>query len=107
GVPFRRWEWQSGWWHHFGHDGSGGAGELFVLGVFADDGTLVGVAPWYLQQSTASGRVLRFLGTGMVCSEYLSVLCQAEHEYQVTGAIAEWLFDQLKSARGADADDDS
>jgi CelD/BcsL family acetyltransferase involved in cellulose biosynthesis len=100
-IPFRSWSWLSGWWRHYG-PGPGRrdrARSLFVLGVFDQDAHLIGVAPWYLDRSTWQGRVLRFLGTGEVCSEYLGVLAASGREDTVVAALARW----LSSARAHDA----
>jgi CelD/BcsL family acetyltransferase involved in cellulose biosynthesis len=71
-----------------------------ILGVRDETGRLIGIAPWYLQRSAAKGRVLRWLGTGQVCSEYLSVLCQAHDTDRVTEALAEYLSGPECSSRG-------
>jgi CelD/BcsL family acetyltransferase involved in cellulose biosynthesis len=95
GVPFRSWAWLSTWWRHYGPGpGRGGAApsaRLFVLGVFDPAGRLLGVAPWYAESSPSQGRVLRFLGSGEVCSDYLSVLCEPQAEDRVAAALADWL----------------
>ena len=88
GAPFRSFAWLSTWWRHYG------AGhELLTLGVYDRAERLVGIAPWYLETSAAEGRVIRPLGTGEVCSDYLSILCDAdgEQETRVATALAEWL----------------
>ena len=54
---------------------------------------LVGIAPWYLDCSAMRGRVLRPLGSGEVCSDYLSVLCQPAREEAVVGALADYLVE--------------
>jgi len=101
GVPFRSWAWMSNWWRHYGddQDESEGKTSLFVLGVLDPAGTVIGIAPWYLESSAAEGRVVRFLGTGEVCSDYLSVLCEPGMEDAVTGTLAEWLT-LVPDARG-------
>ena len=73
GVPFRSWTWLSHWWRHYGpqNDADALRTRLAVLGVFDDADALVGVAPWYLDCSAMHGRVLRPLGSGEVCSDYL------------------------------------
>jgi CelD/BcsL family acetyltransferase involved in cellulose biosynthesis len=93
GVPFRSWAWLSTWWRHYGLEFTGQAarGGLCVLVVFDENGTPLGIAPWYWERSAALGRVLRFLGLGEVCSDYLSVLCQPQREGSVAEALAEWL----------------
>ncbi len=52
---------------------------------------MIGVAPWYLERSAIWGRVIRLLGSGEVCSDYVSVLCQPGFETAVAHALAEWL----------------
>ena len=93
GVPFRGWAWLSAWWRHYGGDRPDGRSpnRLYTIGVFAPNGGLVGLAPWYLHHVRTWGRVIRFLGLGEVCSDYLDVLSEPGLETQVTGALAEWL----------------
>jgi len=117
GVPFRTWAWQSAWWRHYGapeppeKTQARSAGEsqlastrsdssaaLCVLGVFAPEAGLVGLLPLYRQKTWARGRALRFLASGEVCSEYLSVLCEPEWETAVANALAAWLA-QANEAR--------
>ena len=88
GVPFRSFEWLESWWRSYG-ERSGK--ELFVLAAFDARRRLVGLAPWYLERGTSQRRVIRFLGSGEVCSDYLSVLCQSGPQDEVTLALADWL----------------
>ena len=92
GVPFRSWDWLSTWWRHYGPESATGSGAILcVFGVYDEADRLIGIAPCYLQLSAAKGRVLRWLGTGEVCSDYLSVLCQPHDTDRVTEALAEYL----------------
>lgn len=86
GSPFRSWTWLSNWWRHYGP-----GNRLAVLGVFDDSNTLAGIAPWYLERSTLHGRVLRMLGSGEVCSDYLSVLCRPGSDEAIVETLAEYL----------------
>lgn len=86
GRPFLRWEWLGTWWRHYGR-----SGRLFVPAVEDDSGNLLGLAPWWLENRPAQGRVVRFLGSGEVCSDYLTLLTQEGHEAAVADAIADWL----------------
>ncbi|HVA49346.1 MAG TPA: GNAT family N-acetyltransferase [Pirellulales bacterium] len=86
-VPFRRSEWLATWWRHFRRAGD----ELFVPAVYDRERRLVALAPWYLSRDGWHGRVLRFLGSGKVCSEYLSVLADCPVADQVVGRLASWL----------------
>jgi len=102
GVPFRSWAWMSTWWRHYGQDPRGRreANSLYVLGVFDSAGRLVGIAPWYLERSILWGRTLKFLGTGEVCSEYLTVLADPSAEDHATEALAQWLTDAARAPKG-------
>jgi CelD/BcsL family acetyltransferase involved in cellulose biosynthesis len=62
-----------------------------VLGALDGSGRLAGIAPWYLQRSAAKGWVLRWLGSGEVCSDYASILCLPEDAECVTEAVAAYL----------------
>ena len=89
GVPFRRGEWLESWWNHYGAES--GCCELFVLAVFDARQALVALAPWYIERSAMRGRVVRFLGSGEVCSEYSSLLCVDGKEEIVARSLAKWL----------------
>lgn len=80
-TPFQAPEWALAWWREFG------GGGLWVLLMRSDDGTLVGLAPLYLQ--TADGhRVVRLLGAGL--SDYLDLLAAPGWETAVAeAAVAE------------------
>jgi CelD/BcsL family acetyltransferase involved in cellulose biosynthesis len=112
GVPFRGWAWASTWWRHYGPPaGAKIAGRrLFVLGVFGPGGRMAGLAPWFVERSAARGRVVRFLGSGEVASDYLSLPAMPGDETAVAGAIAGWLAQEnaawdLLELDGADAED--
>ena len=92
-VPFCGWAWLSSWWRHYGrnHQDPRPGRRLFVLGVFDSGKRLVGLAPWYLDRSLAKGRVVRFLGSGEVSSDYLSLLSEPSKEDAVAEAVARWL----------------
>lgn len=94
GIPFRSWQWLFSWWKHYHQDR-----ELYVLTVTDDSGILIGAAPFLLQRDAARGRVLRFLGTGEVCTDYLTILTTHEHQAVVVEAIARWLLDAAADPR--------
>ncbi len=97
-VPFRGWNWLSTWWRHYGQDErSIGQSRLFVPCVFDHTDRLVGLAPWYLTETASSGRVIRPLGDGEVCSDYLSVLCLPGMEDAVGDALAEYLVEKSRA----------
>jgi CelD/BcsL family acetyltransferase involved in cellulose biosynthesis len=103
GVPTRSWGWLANWWRAFGLREYGPCmadkrkqaslrAELFVPCVLDDCGKLIGLAPWYVQRHPVFGRVIRWLGSGLVCSDYLSLLCEPGREDDVAGAVAEYLW---------------
>jgi CelD/BcsL family acetyltransferase involved in cellulose biosynthesis len=87
GVPFRGWEWTQAWWRAYSTHR-----ELFVLTVRDERGQLIGIAPFYAERLSTLGRILAFLGSGDVCSDYLTILSTREHEPVVAKAVAEWLL---------------
>jgi len=89
-VTFRRWEWLETWWRHYCREGM----ELFVLAVRDGDGELVGLAPWYIDRSARAGRVVRFLGSGEICSDYLTLLTARHCGPAVARRVATWLADE-------------
>jgi len=89
GMPFRGWTWLQHWWRHYGREELS-CSNLAVLCAF-DAKQLVGIAPWHFENAALGGRVLRPLGTGEVCSDYLGVLCQPGREDAVAGALADYL----------------
>jgi CelD/BcsL family acetyltransferase involved in cellulose biosynthesis len=93
GSPFRGWTWLSHWWRHYGphNDADALRSRLATLCVFDDDDTLVGAAPWHLDCSPIRGRVLRPLGSGEVCSDYLGILCHPGREEAVVESLADYL----------------
>src|SRR5262245_614249 len=82
GVPFRGGDWLAPWWEHYGR----GRGGLYTLACFEDE-TLVAVAPWY-RRRTPLGWVVRALGDGAICSDYLGVPCAPGREHAVAAALA-------------------
>ncbi len=85
--PFASFTWAQHWWQHYGHDA-----ELFVLRVANQDQTIA-LMPWYRSTSLRRGRVLSFLGSGDVCSDYLSLLSNPEHADQAVASISAWLVE--------------
>jgi len=87
-IPFRRYEWLEAWWRHYEQPGM----ELFVVVVRDASGDVVGLAPWYRKRTAISGRTLAMLGSGEVCSDYLSVLAAPDQAELVPIRVAEWLL---------------
>jgi hypothetical protein len=125
-MPFRHWDWLATWWKHYGCDTGDGMlrdnvtseRQLNVLAVYDSaesindvlSAKLVGIAPWYIDHSALKGNVLRWLGSGEVCTDHLSFLCRPEDGERVAVAVADALtitYDDWDSLQldGVDADD--
>src|SRR6476620_3242853 len=112
GMPFRSWHWLATWWKHYGSsvqrdsergDAQPSDRQLYVLAVFTDgeagsinkQGRFVGIAPWYLDRTRIKGNVLRWLGSGEVCTDHLSLICRPEDAPAVADAVADSLTTQF------------
>lgn len=125
--PFRSWDWLATWWKHYGgrrrqrdqHAERNVERQLHVLAVYDDDITqntdvndrqLIGIAPWFLDRTIVKGNVLRWLGSGEVCTDHLSLICKPEDRERVAAELAETLtvqcddWDRLDLS-AVDADD--
>jgi len=112
GEPMRSWDWLATWWKHYGRSDDR---ELHVLAVYDEsldnDGTLVGIAPWYVERSPIHGSVLRPLGSGHVCTDHLSLLCRSNYVATLATTIADYLtandehWDRLELPAIDDGDD--
>ncbi|TWT35697.1 hypothetical protein KOR34_05910 [Posidoniimonas corsicana] len=89
GMPMRGPDWLLGWLRHY----EATAGEAFVPTVW-DGESLVGLAPWRIENSVRAGRVVRWLGDGEVCTDHLSVLCGEADTPAVASELADWLIDE-------------
>ena len=65
---FHRWEWMYSWWESYHR-----TGELAIVVVEDATGRWLGVAPWFISTSASRGRVVRILGSGTACSDYVSI----------------------------------
>ena len=106
-IPFRTWDWLATWWPYYELRNT----ELCVLAVENEAGDLVGLAPWFIESTALRGRVIQFLGSGEVCTDYVSLLSSPEREEEVAHAICDWFsgegsasWDVIKLS-GAEAND--
>lgn len=99
GNPFRCWGWTHTWCRHYG---PAAGRRLFVLAAHDSSNRLAAVLPCCLESSAARGRMLRLLGSGEVCSDYLGLLCRPKQESLAAEAIAQWLARQAAQPMAAD-----
>lgn len=57
---------------------------------------VIGIAPFCLQHIPLRGRTIRFLGSGEVCSDYMTLPVDPQRAGQVTAALADTLLDCRK-----------
>ena len=111
GYVFCSWTWLSTWWRYYGTTFDARL-QLQVLLVYegnqsvdcqdqnqlstchTTDQQLIAILPCYLEQSLTRGKVLRLLGDGEVCSEYIDLLVTATNASRAADALAEYLCEQ-------------
>jgi CelD/BcsL family acetyltransferase involved in cellulose biosynthesis len=107
GMPLRSWDWMATWWKHYSdvnREPNSDAPQraerqLYVLVVRSsvnvagerNESAILGIAPFYLDRTIIKGNVLRWLGSGEVCTDHVSLICRPEHRTEVAGAFAEAL----------------
>ncbi len=78
---FLTWEWQSTWWDVYC------PGALHILTCHADDGTLIGIAPWFIHDHH-----IHTIGCEDV-TDYLDLIVHQDHQETVFAAFADYLHD--------------
>ena len=93
--PFLQWSWLRRWWDAFGEHRN-----LLVLRITAEETTdrddpksTLAFAPFFREHNWVQGNVIRFLGSGRVCSDYLRILCRDDDQAAAAKAIGDWLRD--------------
>lgn len=84
GNIFLTWEWLYNWWKVF----KGDKDELFIL-LGIENSKISAIAPWYL--NGGFHKKLYFLGSGVVCSEYLSFIVNEENRTYFLRALCDYL----------------
>jgi hypothetical protein len=97
GNPFLCWDWLETWWLNYGQNGLRPRPNhrLLLLSVW-EQNQLIGLAPWYLHESFSAGRVIRSLGSGETCGDYLTILSDFNSARIVAEEIAVWLWNSSK-----------
>ena len=85
--------WLLTWWKHYREQ----AFQLHLITVRDAEGWLIGLAPWFKRQTWWGGNEIRFLGTGEVCSDYLSILAKPGEEDVVVNAISQRLIQDVSN----------
>jgi len=88
--PMLSMEWLMPWWRHYGQ-----GHELHIIAV-THDNQLLGVVPSYLYQKRL-GNQLRFLGSGVVSSDYMTAMVDPQNAAGVYAAISDHLRGSVDS----------
>lgn len=93
-VPFRSFEWVTTWWKHYGQAVE--RRQLHVVVIRNDEQLgseqVLAIAPWYIELSRTRGRIVRWLGSGEVCSDHPTILCKDKDRMAVVDALARHLL---------------
>ncbi len=81
---FSTWEWQSIWWEAY-HPG-----QLWVIVCREENGQLIGVAPWFIEQHPEYGRVVRSIGCVEV-TDYLDLIIDAHYTEAVFNHLSQFV----------------
>jgi CelD/BcsL family acetyltransferase involved in cellulose biosynthesis len=96
GVVFRSFDWLHLWWQHYGQLDP--RRQLYVVAMFEtrqNRQECVAVVPWYVERSLTRGTMIRWLGSGEVCSDHLSLLVERGREAEVAEVLADHLNDDV------------
>ncbi len=85
--PFRQYEWFDAWCNSVGQHV-----ELLILTVEDTDRQIIGIAPFYVDNTLAKGNMVHFVGGGKACSDYLGLLASDENLQAVATAVANWFL---------------
>lgn len=92
--PFGGWTWLTHWWRHYGRQGARNR-RLCVLGAFDCEHQLRAIAPLYTERSAVWGTVVRLLGDGEVCSDYLTFPYEQPLLPEAAAALARYVAEEL------------
>jgi len=90
-TVFLRWEWLYNWWLVYGK----GHCRLFII-IVRDKGQLVGIAPFYIKKHLGFFREINFLGSNIVCSDYLDFISLKGSEEVIISSICFFLKQQKR-----------
>jgi len=86
--------WLLPWWRHYGDEDTTGDStrQLNAVALFDPTHELVALAPWFIETTRLHGRVMRFLGAGEVCTDYLAIPCRAGRQLDAARSLADALL---------------
>ena len=94
--PFLTFGWLDEWWKSYSANHS-----LYLLIGYQESNVRL-VAPWYLHNSLARGKEIRFLGSGDACSDHMTLIQHPQNTKEVTRLAIEGLAEFVSTDRGWD-----
>lgn len=94
---FLTWDWLYAWAKHYL-----GRNQLWILMGYRKEGSLSGIAPFYIRRSRVGGffpvREVRFLGTEEVCSSYLDFIVLEKEKKAFLQDLFHYLYREARDA---------
>jgi CelD/BcsL family acetyltransferase involved in cellulose biosynthesis len=81
---FSTWEWQSTWWDAY-HPG-----QLWIVECRDNDGRLLGLGPWFIEDNPTYGRIVRSIGCVEV-TDYLDIILDKDFADSILDCFAFFL----------------
>jgi len=83
---FSTWEWQSTWWKTYS------TGNLWLVTCRNDEGTLIAIAPWFIEHAEDGKRIVRSVGCVDV-TDYVDIIVHRDWVEPVLEGLADFLLD--------------
>jgi len=90
-FPFHRWAWLGTWFECLASEGT----PAVLVGI--EDEQWVGIAPFWLDDSSGIGQRLRFWGDGKACTDYMRLITNPADVEAFTFAVTDWLTTECVS----------
>ena len=90
-FPFYRWEWMGNWYRSLASDHT----PLLIVGLDESD-NWIGIAPFFIDQSTPLLCRLRFWGSGQACTDYLGLISEPQSFQQFALEVSDCLTREIR-----------
>ena len=90
---FLTWEWLYTWWETYSYKN-----QLYIILLCEGNMKIVGAAPFYFAYEKIYGksmRVIKFISSGEVCSEYLDIIIQNDNKENIKSAFVQIIKKEL------------
>ena len=87
-LPFHRWAWLGNWFECMATEGT----PAVLVGM--QDDQWIGIAPFWLDNSSGMNQRLRFWGDGKACTDYMRLIVNPSNIEAFTFAVGDWLTEE-------------